>query len=130
MVLEFLGDARSEAEISTLLQAEWFGVPSGRVTRLVAWGYRVRYEQSSLGQLQTDLAKGIPVILFLRTAGLPGWEEDMPHAVVLAGLTIDEAFFYDPAKETGPLQVGLDALLIAWAEMDYYAAVIGRAESG
>jgi hypothetical protein len=126
MALAFYGDQRSEALISDLLQAEWYGVPAGRVVRLVNWGYRVQYEQSSLQQAQASLEKGVPVILFIRTGGLPAWEMDLPHAVVLAGLSGREAFWHDPDRQEGPDAVDLDSLMIAWAEMDYYAAFIQK----
>ena len=60
-------------------------------------------------------------------ARLPGWREDVAHAVVLVGLTSDIAIIHDPARDSGPDEIGLDALLLAWSEMDYYCATIVRA---
>jgi hypothetical protein len=60
----------------------------------------------------------------LRTGGLPGWREDVAHAVVLVGLTSESAIIYDPVRDSGPDEIGLDALLLAWSEMDYYCAAV------
>ena len=106
---------------------EWYGTPASRIQRLTQRGYRVTYEQTTLEQLQHYLQQQSPVIVFLRTAGLPGWREDVAHAVVLVGLTSDIAIIHDPARDSGPDEIGLDALLLAWSEMDYYCATIVRA---
>ena len=124
MVLGHLGDERAEDPISRALDAEWYGVPASRITRLSAWGYRVTYEQSTLEQLRQLLAQRVPIIIFLRTGALPGWTEDVPHAVVLAGLTDDLAYLHDPVGDIGPTPVDLSAFLLAWSDMDHYCATI------
>ena len=127
MVLLALGDDASEDQLAQLLDTEWYGTPASRIQRLAQRGYRVTYEQTTLEQLQHYLQQESPVIVFLRTGGLPGWREDVAHAVVLVGLTSDIAFVHDPARDTGPDEIGLDAFLLAWSEMDYYCAAIMRA---
>jgi ABC-type bacteriocin/lantibiotic exporter with double-glycine peptidase domain len=124
MVLAYLGDERDEEAIARLLEAEWYGVPASRVTRLSAWNYRVTYEQSTLEQLRQLVAQHIPIIIFLRTGALPGWTEDVAHAVVLVGLDADMAYMHDPIGDTGPTPVTLNAFLLAWSDMDYYCATI------
>ncbi len=124
MVLAYLGDERDEESIARLLEAEWYGVPASRITRLSAWGYRVTYEQSTLEQLRQLVAQQIPVTIFLRTGVLPGWAEDVAHAVVLVGLTDDLAYIHDPIGDTGPTSIDLNTLLLAWSDMDYYCATI------
>lgn len=126
MVLAHLGEERTEAELSEIMGAEWYGVPASRVVRLKKWGYRVSYEQASLEQLHRDLAAGIPCIIFLRTGALPGWELDLSHAVVLVGITAEGAHIHDPDHDSGPTLVDINAFLSAWAEMDYYYATIQR----
>ena len=73
------------------------------------------------------IARHIPVIIFLRTGALPGWTEDVAHAVVLTGLTVDLAYIHDPMSDTGPTPIDLNALLLAWSDMDYYCATIQTA---
>ena len=126
MVLLTLGDEASEDQLAQLFDTEWYGTPAGRIQRLTQRGYRVTYEQTTLEQLQHYLNQQIPIIVFLRTGGLPGWQEDVAHAGVLIGLTPDTAVFHDPARESGPDEISLDAFLLAWSEMDYYCATIMR----
>ena len=127
MVLAYLGDERAEESIAQLLEAEWYGVPASRITRLSAWGYHVTYEQSTLEQLHQRITQQVPVIIFLRTGMLPGWTEDVPHAVVLVSLAADLAYIHDPMSDTGPTPVDLNAFLLAWSDMDYYCATIQAA---
>jgi ABC-type bacteriocin/lantibiotic exporter with double-glycine peptidase domain len=126
MVLLALGDDASEDQLAQLFDTEWYGTPASRVRRLAQRGYRVTYEQTALEQLPHYLQQQTPVIIFLRTGGLPGWQEDVTHAVVLGGLTSATAVIHDPARDTGPDEISSDVLLLAWSEMDYYCAVITR----
>ncbi len=127
MVLLALGDDASENQLAQLFDTEWYGTPASRIQRLTQRGYRVTYEQTTLEQLHHYLSQHNPVIVFLRTGGLPGWQEDVAHAVVLVGLTPDTVIIHDPVRDTGPDAVNLDAFLLAWSEMDYYCAAIARA---
>lgn len=127
MVLLALGDDVSEDQLARLFDTEWYGTPASRIQRLTQRGYLTIYEQTTLEQLQHDLLQHIPVIIFLRTGDLPGWQEDVAHAVVLVGLTANTAIIHDPVREAGPDEVNLDAFLLGWSEMDYYCATIARA---
>lgn len=109
-----------------MFDTEWYGTPASRIQRLTQRGYHVTYEQTTLEQLQYYLHQRTPPIVFLRTGGLPGWQEDVAHAVILVDLTSDLAFIHDPAHDTGPDEINLDAFLLAWSEMDYYCAAITR----
>jgi ABC-type bacteriocin/lantibiotic exporter with double-glycine peptidase domain len=126
MVLAYLGDERDEESIAHLLEAEWYGVPASRIIRLSAWGYHITYEQSTLEQLRQLITQQIPVIIFLRTGALPDWNEDVPHAIVLVGLTDDSAHIHDPVSDSGPTPVDLNAFLLAWSDMDYTCATIQK----
>lgn len=126
MVLLALGDDASEDQLVQQFDTEWYGTPASRIRRLTQRGYRVTYEQTTLEQLQRYLHQQSPVIIFLRTGSLPGWREDVAHAVILVGLTSEMAIIHDPVRDIGPDEIGLDALLLAWSEMDYYCATITR----
>lgn len=108
------------------MDAYWYGVPASRITRLSSWGYHVAYEQTTLAQLRNYLVQGVPCIIFLRTGTLPGWNQDVPHAVVLVGITSDIAHIHDPARDTGPDAIELNTFLLAWSDMDHYSATIQR----
>jgi len=126
MVLQALGDDAGEDQLAQLFGTEWYGTPAGRIQRLTQRGYHIRYEQTTLEQLQQYLERHLPVIVFLRTGSLPSWQEDVSHAVVLVGLTADTAIFHDPVRDAGPDVISLDAFLLAWSELDYYCATITR----
>lgn len=127
MILLALGDNASEDQLAQLFDTEWYGTPASRIQRLTQRGYRTTYEQTTLEQLQHDLHQQTPAVIFLRTGDLPGWQEDVAHAVVLIGLTANTAIIHDPARDTGPDEINLEAFLLAWSEMDYYCATITRA---
>jgi hypothetical protein len=124
MVLAYLGDERAETQLSHTLDAYWYGVPASRITRLASWGYRITYEQTALAQLRNYLDNEIPCIVFVRAGALPEWDQDVPHAVVLIGLTSDIAYIHDPARDAGPTAVEINAFLVAWSDMDHYCATI------
>jgi len=126
MVLLALGDDASEDQLAQLFDTEWYGTPASRVQRLAQHGYHVRYEQTTFEQLQQYLVHQFPVIVFLRTGCLPGWQEDVSHAVVLVGLMADTAILHDPVRDAGPDAINLDAFLLAWSELDYYCATVTR----
>jgi len=126
MVLLALGDDASEDQLAQLFNTEWYGTPASRIRRLTQRGYRVTYEQTTLEQLQRYLHQQSPVIIFLRTGSLPGWREDVAHAVILVGLTSEMAIIHAPARDIGPDEIGLEALLLAWSEMGFYCATITR----
>ncbi|MBC8446677.1 MAG: peptidase C39 family protein [Chloroflexi bacterium] len=125
MVLASLGDGIAEAHlVARVMGSYWFGTPASHVLRLSSLGYRVTYERTTLEQLRVYLARQVPCIVFLRTGGLPYWDEDVPHAVVVLGIEEAMVYFHDPALDAGPTAVDAAAFLLAWAEMDYYCATI------
>ena len=125
MVPAYWGLQRSEAEIRRLLGARTFGTPSFAVQRLAQWGAQVLYREWSMAQLLNALEDKQPVIIFLRTAFLDHWHQDVAHAVVLAGCEENLRFrLHDPALPNGPLAVSWNGTLAAWAEFDYRGAAI------
>jgi ABC-type bacteriocin/lantibiotic exporter with double-glycine peptidase domain len=126
MVLGYLGDDVTEAHLAQVMGSYWYGTPARRVRRLSSLGYQVTYEQTNLDQLRVYLDRQVPCIVFVRTVGLPYWDEDVPHAVVLAGIENTAVYLHDPAMDSGPTIVDLEAFLLAWSEMAYYCATIER----
>jgi len=124
MVLGSLGDDIAEARLARVMISYWFGTPASHVLRLSSLGYQMTYERTTFAQLRVYLARQVPCIVFLRTGGLPYWDEDVPHAVVVVGIEETIAHLHDPALDTGPTAVDATAFLLAWAEMDYYCATI------
>ncbi len=124
MVLGGLGDDIAEARLARVMGSYWFGTPASHVLRLSSLGYLVTYERTTFAQLCVYLARQVPCIVFLRTGGLPYWDEDVPHAVVVVGIEETMVHIHDPIFNTGPTAVDAMAFLLAWAEMDYYCATV------
>lgn len=101
------------------------GTPSSRVTRLTRRDFNVAYEDfGTVVELEGWLNRQIPPILFVLTGELSYWSIDTAHAVVLAGLSGDQAHLFDPAVETAPIIVSTEELLLAWSYFEYTYAVI------
>lgn len=113
-----------QEDIARWLNATDIGTPASRIQRLSRYGFDIHYGEGSLASVAAWLEQQCPVIVFIRTGELPTWSVDTPHAVVLAGIEIDTAFLFDPAKPFGPDQVPLAALLLAWSYLDYVYAVL------
>ena len=127
MVLAYLGLELTEAEVSRTLGAQEFGTPSFAVQRLTALNLQVTYREWSVAQLLDALQAKAPVLVFVRTAFLDHWTNDVAHAVVIVGATENQQFWiHDPAWPAGPQAVSWDGLLAAWAEFSYRGAAITR----
>jgi ABC-type bacteriocin/lantibiotic exporter with double-glycine peptidase domain len=127
MVLAYLGLELTEAEVSQTLGAQEFGTPSFAVQQLTALNVQVTYREWSVAQLLDALRAKAPVLVFVRTAFLDHWTNDVAHAVVIVGATENQQFWiHDPAWPAGPQAVSWDGLLAAWAEFSYRGAVITK----
>lgn len=125
MVLTYLGDHLSEAEVSQALEAHDFGAPSFAIQKLSTLGFHVDYREWSLPQMLELLQAGTPLIIFVRTAFLEYWTKDVAHALLLVSAEPGQSFVvHDPALPTGPLTVSWNGLLAAWAEFGYRGAAV------
>lgn len=83
--------------------------------RIARSGTRVvyRWEEQWLRFVSTALRAGDPVLLFVELGRLrSGWRGlTQRHAVVLAGGDGRRAWIHDPAREFGPVRVGLSTLM-------------------
>jgi ABC-type bacteriocin/lantibiotic exporter with double-glycine peptidase domain len=124
MVLARWDTIVSEDKVAELLGIREWGVPASAIRHLSQWGWNVEYGHGAPVDLAPWLQKGIPVITFVRTGFLGHWTKDVGHAVVVAGITAEGVYLYDPVMERAPQivsQIGFEA---AWTEMDYGYAVI------
>jgi len=127
MMLAYLGVEMTEVEVSRVLGAQGFGAPSFAVQRLAALNLKVTYREWSISQLLEALEAKIPVLVFVRTAFLDHWTQDVAHAIVIVGAVENRQFWiHDPVWPTGPLAVSWDGLLAAWAEFSYRGAAIAK----
>jgi ABC-type bacteriocin/lantibiotic exporter with double-glycine peptidase domain len=128
MVLEFLGETASEAELARLLGTQAFGTPAPNLHRLEQMGFSVIYESATLVMLRSHLETGIPCLVFVRTGDLPYWDEDTAHVLVAIGIDDEAIYVNDPAFDVAPQTAPLDYFLLAWSEFDHRLAVIRRGE--
>jgi ABC-type bacteriocin/lantibiotic exporter with double-glycine peptidase domain len=126
MILEFLGQTVSEAELAHLLGTQAFGTPAPNLHRLEQMGFLIVYESVTLAALRSHLEAGIPCIVFVRTGDLPYWDEDTAHVLVAVGIDDDAIYVNDSALDEAPQTVPLDYFLLAWSEFDHRCAVIRR----
>jgi len=125
MIAAYWGQPLLQDDIANWLGATGVGVPARRIQRLATRGFNVVYRTGSISELETWLKRNVPCILFVHTGELPYWNIDTPHAVVLVGLTPEQAFLLDPAFEEVPVTVSPEDLLLAWSFFDYtYAAMM------
>ena len=127
MILAYLGDERTEADLATLLGTKEYGTPIRQAERLWQDGYDVQCCQLARTDLETYLNDGLPVIVRVWTAMLDYWTITTSHVVVIVGYDERSVFLNDPAFSTAPQQVVWDAFLAAWAEYDETAVVISIA---
>ncbi len=124
MVLETMGDERTEQQLTIVLGSYEFGTPASRVTRLTALGYQVQFGPFSLEKLQFHLEHDLFPIVFVRADLLPWADFGGFHALVLSEITPVDVALLDPALDTGPTWLSQDGFLLAWEEFDCLAAII------
>lgn len=124
MVTAYWQQPLAETDLARWLGTTLIGTPAARIERLAKRGFSVIYQIGSLAQLQTWLDKKYPCLLFVHTAELPYWQYHTPHVIVLAGLTNNTAYIFDPAFDKNPITVFVGDLLLAWSYSDYTYTVI------
>ncbi len=78
------------------------------------YGFEVFYGAGSLATVEVYLQQQLPCILFVRTGDLRSyWKIDTPHAVVVAGLDVDNVALFDPGLGVAPSIVSIGNLLLA-----------------
>jgi ABC-type bacteriocin/lantibiotic exporter with double-glycine peptidase domain len=123
MVLDYLEQPFSYAELLALLDIGPFGAPRRNILQLVAIGLNVRYREATLDILAAYLEDGHPVIAFVDTGELPYWPESTNHAVVVVGIGDEAVLLYDPAFDH-PQVVSHGDFELAWLECDNMCALI------
>jgi len=126
MVLAYLGDDRSEAEIALLLGTKTYGTPISRVVRLRTWGYLGDIGSLSQQELVSHLDRNTPVIARVWTGFLAYWSQATAHVVVIVGYNERQVLINDPGMPHAPVSVVWDEFLMAWAEFDETSVVIHR----
>lgn len=85
MVLAYLGDERTEADLATLLDTKDYGTPMSHAEKLQQDGHGVWLRQLTRTELETYLTDGLPVIVRVWTAMLDYWTITTSHVAVVVG---------------------------------------------
>ena len=126
MVLAFQGATYGEEELCDLLGTQQAGTAVLNVLLLSQPPARCRAEvtSASLGDLGRWVQEGLPPIVFVATAALSYWQTDCLHALVVVDIEEQAILVHDPAFESAPLTIPLDAFLAAWGELAQLTALI------
>jgi hypothetical protein len=124
MVAAYWQQPLLQADVAHWLGTRGVGTPSSRIQRLTKRGFEANCGTGSLAELESWIAQGVPCVLFVRTGELPYWQIDTSHAVVLAGLEANRAYWVGPAVETVLVTVLSGDLMLVWSYSEYTYAVL------
>lgn len=129
MVLGYLGIEKSESWLWQRLRTGTV-TPFTNVSILAAeLGLSIAVERwGDLATLAPAIEAGLPVIIAVDADNPEDWPYVGHHAVIVVGFNDHVVFVHDPAQLTAPLEIGIKAFLLAWANRDYQYAIIRLAE--
>ena len=125
MTAAYLQQPLLQEDVARWLHTRKSGTPARQIVRMAQRGFIVTYtDLGSLTDLESWLNRNIPPILFVLTGELSYWSINTQHAVVLGGLSGNEAHLFDPGFDTAPVSVPIDELSLAWSHFDYTYATL------
>jgi ABC-type bacteriocin/lantibiotic exporter with double-glycine peptidase domain len=124
MVLTHLGQKIDYPQLLQLLEIKPHGAPARNIRQLAALDLNVTYSQTDLVGLEAMLQQGHPVIVFVRTGGLPHWMYATDHALLVVGYDEEHLYVNDPSHDEAPIAVSRGDFELAWLEKDYYYALV------
>ena len=124
MVLTYLNRPIAYTSLLKLLKIKSFGAPASNIRLLEQMKLTVTYLVTDMAGLESMLAQGQPVIVFVRTSELPYWDYGTDHALVVVGYDDDTIYVNDPNFAEAPISVTRGDFELAWLEHDYYYALI------
>ncbi len=116
MVLDYLNHPVEYDKLLQLLRIKPFGAPAGNVRLLAQLNLSVTYRVTDLAGLESTLAQGNPVIVFVRTGELPYWDYSSDHALVVVGYDEANVYVNDPHFTNAPISVPRDDFELAWLD--------------
>lgn len=128
MVLNYLNLTVSYEKLVTLLETKGFGTPFRNIKRVEQLGVSVQIEHLSLTEINSYVAKGLPVIACVHTADLSYWSQTVDHVVVVVGLDEREIYLNDPSLSYGPHSVPDAEFELAQLNYDHLCAIIRNYE--
>jgi len=124
MVLAHYGRLCTEEELRRHLATGPHGTRARELFRIGSLGFDVQVESSSLAQLGSALAAGVPPIVFVETTYLDYWQTRCDHVVVVVGLDATTVLLNDPFFDSAPQQTALAGFQSAWAVNEHLTAFI------
>ena len=124
MVLDYLNRSVDYLVLLQLLKIKPFGAPASNIRLLEQLSLSVTYRVTDVAGLESMLAQGQPVIVFVRTGELPYWDYSTDHALVVVGYDDAGIYVNDPNFTETPISVPRGDFELAWLERDYYYALI------
>ena len=130
MVLAALGMKVSQRDVAKRLATGAAGTPFSRLHRLAGPNIRVEVgTNGTLDRLFAEVQGNRPVVAAVHAGWLPHAEIASPHAVVVIDASDTAVTILDPAGNSEPIDVPIDAWVAAWVEMDCVYAIIARQTS-
>lgn len=126
MVLSYLGQEVSEAELASRLGTTELGTPGSRLLRFSSPTLHVVFGPLTLPLVYDQLEAGTPVIALTRTMFLDYWQADLAHAVVVVGYDERHLLLNDPGFGDAPQRATPAGFLAAWGEFDYLCCTISK----
>jgi hypothetical protein len=126
MALEQLGLAATQRELNRLLGLTPLGTPYPHIQRLNRYGVHVMLQRGDEFALRNAIDQGVAPIVFMMTTGLPYWQTETQHALVIVGYDNQNVYMNDPAFADAPKTVSLNGFMIGWIEFDSWYALITR----
>ncbi len=129
MVLAYLGEIHSQSALARKMGTRPnIGTPHRYITRLRSDEIDVLYAAEGTKEvLRDNVARDLPVIVFVQTAELPHWHGHFSrHAVVVVGITETEVWVLDPAAVPDSIRVPVGDFVLAWDEMDATYAIFQK----
>jgi len=126
MVAHYHGLLLPEAEIARPLETDETGTRFRVIHCLLTLGFDVEITTGTILDLRKWIDAHFPCIVRIKTTHLPRYPLPpwVPHAVVVVGITESQVFIHDPAQNSGPDAVPLEAFQAAWAGGQYQFAVV------
>ncbi len=124
MALARLGITISQNELNRLFDLTPAGVPVPRLKRLEQYGVQVTIQQGDQVDLLQAIDRGVPLIVFVRTASLSYWDVDTQHALLVSGYDGSDLLLNDPAFPDAPQRVSVGEFMLAWDEFDNTYALL------
>ncbi|MCP4426532.1 MAG: hypothetical protein GY803_18725, partial [Chloroflexi bacterium] len=114
MALVYLNHPVDYPDLLQLLKIKPFGAPASNIRLLEQLNLSATYRITDMAGLESMLAQGQPVIVFVRTGELTYWDYGTDHALVVVGYDAASIYVNDPNFVEAPIAVPRGDFELAW----------------